>query len=63
MGAVLMETYFEQIKHANIMINSLCIFKKLKDDSVLVRYKELLKYLCNNEVEIEECIKLYNEFV
>lgn len=58
-----MDTYFEQIKRANIMINSLCIFKKLKEDSVLTKYKALLNHLTANEVTIEESMVFYNEFV
>jgi len=58
-----MDTYFEQIKRANIMINSLCIFKKLKEDSVLTKYKALLNHLTANEVTIEDSMVFYNEFV
>ena len=58
-----MYTEFEQINKANIMINSLCIFKNLKNDSVLLKYKTLLKYLNNKEISAEECIGFYTDFV
>lgn len=58
-----MDTYFEQIKRAHILIDSLCIFKKLKDDNVLIKYKALLKYLSYDDISVSEGITLYNEFV
>ena len=58
-----MDTYFEQIKRAHIMIDSLCIFKKLKDDNVLIKYKALLKYLRYDDISVSEGITFYNEFV
>lgn len=58
-----MDEYFEQIKRAYIMTNSLCIFKKLKDDTVLIKYKELLKYLNYDDISVSDSIILYNEFV
>ena len=53
----------EQIKKGNIMINSLCIFTNIKEDSVLKKYKVLLKYLNKKEIAIDKSIKLYNDFV
>ena len=58
-----MYTESEQIKKANILINSLCIFTNIKEDNVLKKYKTLLKYLNEKEVQIEEGISLYNDFV
>ncbi len=58
-----MDTYFEGIKRANMMINSLCVFKKLKEDTVLLKYKELLDYITLDEVNIQICITKYNDFV
>lgn len=59
-----MYTEFDPIKKANLMINSLCIFKNLKEDSVLIKYKALLQYLSNNrEISIDKSIKLYTDFV
>lgn len=54
---------YEQIKNANIIINSLCIFKNLKEDSVLKKYSSLLEYLNNKEVSIEKAISFYNDFI
>lgn len=58
-----MYTEYEQITKANVMINSLCIFTNIKEDSVLKRYKALLKYLSKKEISIEKGISLYNDFV
>ncbi len=58
-----MYTEFEQIKKANVMINSLCIFTNIKDDHILKKYKALLKYLNKKEVSIEKGISFYNDFV
>ncbi|WP_238948668.1 ATP-binding protein [Clostridium sp. YIM B02569] len=58
-----MYTEFEQINKASIMINSLCIFKNLKDDSVLLKYKTLLKYLNSKDISVEEGIELYTDFI
>lgn len=58
-----MNTKFEQIDKGNIMINSLCIFKTIKEDSVLKKYKALLKYLNKKEISIDKSINLYNDFV
>lgn len=58
-----MYTEFEQINKASIMINSLCIFKNLKDDSVLLKYKTLLKYLNSKDISVEEGIGLYTDFI
>ena len=53
----------EKIKKANIMMNSLCIFTNLKNDIVLKKYKKLLSGLSENDINIEEIVNLYNEFV
>jgi len=58
-----MNTEFEQIKKASIMINSLCIFTNIKEDRVLKKYKTLLKYLNKKEITVEKGITLYNDFV
>ncbi|MFW2501892.1 ATP/GTP-binding protein [Clostridium diolis] len=58
-----MYTEFEQINKVSIMINSLCIFKNLKDDSVLLKYKTLLKYLNSKDISVEEGIELYTDFI
>jgi predicted AAA+ superfamily ATPase len=58
-----MYTESEQIKKANVLINSLCIFTNVKEDSVLKKYKSLLKYLNKKDISIEKGISLYNEFV
>jgi uncharacterized protein len=58
-----MNTEFEKIKKANILINSLCIFTNIKEDNVLIKYKTLLKYLNKKEISIEKGITLYNDFV
>jgi predicted AAA+ superfamily ATPase len=58
-----MYTESEQIKKANVLINSLCIFTNIKEDSVLKKYKSLLKYLNKKDISIEKGISLYNEFV
>ncbi|OOM77399.1 replication factor C large subunit [Clostridium puniceum] len=58
-----MNTEFEKIKKANILINSLCIFTNIKQDNVLINYKALLKYLNKKEISIEKGITLYNDFV
>lgn len=58
-----MNTKFEQIDKGNIMINSLCIFKTIKEDNVLKKYKALLKYLNKKEISIDKSINLYNDFV
>jgi predicted AAA+ superfamily ATPase len=58
-----MNTKFERIDKGNIMINSLCIFKTIKEDSVLKKYKALLKYLNKKEISIDKSINLYNDFV
>lgn len=58
-----MNTEFEQIKKANVMINSLCIFTNIKEDRVLKKYKTLLQYLNKKEVAVEKGITLYNDFV
>ncbi|OPJ56620.1 ATP-binding protein [Clostridium chromiireducens] len=54
---------YEQIKKANVMINSLCIFTNIKESSVLKKYSSLLKYLNKKEVSIEKSINHYNNFV
>ncbi|WP_297429361.1 ATP-binding protein [Clostridium sp.] len=53
---------YEQIKKANIMISSLCIFTSIKDDSVLTKYGSLLKYLTKKEISVEKAISFYNDF-
>lgn len=53
---------FEQIKKANIMINSLCIFRQLNEDKVVKKYKELLEYLSNDEISILKSLSIYNDF-
>ncbi|EKQ54428.1 MULTISPECIES: ATP-binding protein [unclassified Clostridium] len=53
---------YEQIKKANIMISSLCIFTSIKEDSVLTKYGSLLKYLNKKEISIEKAISFYNDF-
>jgi len=58
-----MYTESEQIKKSNVLINSLCIFTNVKEDSVLKKYKSLLKYLNKKDISIEKGISLYNEFV
>ncbi|WP_160687007.1 ATP-binding protein [Clostridium sp. C2-6-12] len=58
-----MNTEFEKIKKANVLINSLCIFTNLREDSVLVKYKKLLKYLSKKDISIEKGITFYNDFV
>lgn len=58
-----MYTDFEQIKKANIMINSLCIFRKLNEDEVLKKYKKLLEYLDKDEINVLESLNIYNDFV
>ncbi|MCE5219727.1 MAG: ATP-binding protein [Clostridium sp.] len=58
-----MYTESEQIKKANVLINSLCIFTNIKEDNVLKKYKSLLKYLNKEEISIEKGISLYNDFV
>lgn len=58
-----MNTEFEKIKKANVLINSLCIFTNLKEDSVLIKYKKLLKYLNKKDVSIDKGITFYNDFV
>lgn len=57
-----METDFERISKANMMINSLCIFTSIKNDEVLKKYKDLLQYLSNDDVNVEEAIDKYNKF-
>lgn len=54
---------FEQIKKANIMINSLCVFTQLKNDCVIKKYKDLLECLSKNEISVGEGVSLYNDFV
>ena len=54
---------YEQIKKANVMINSLCIFTNLKESSVLKKYSSLLKYLNKKEISIDKAINHYNDFV
>lgn len=58
-----MYTDFEEIKKANIMINSLCIFRKLNEDEVLKNYKKLLEYLSKEKISVLESLSIYNEFV
>ena len=58
-----MYTESEQIKKANVLINSLCIFTNIKENNVLKKYKTLLKYLNKKEISIEKGITLYNDFV
>lgn len=58
-----MYTDFEEIKKANIMINSLCIFRKLNEDEVLKNYKRLLEYLSKEKISVLESLSIYNEFV
>jgi hypothetical protein len=58
-----MNTEFEKIKKANVLINSLCIFTNLKEDSVLIKYKKLLKYLNKKDISIDKGITFYNDFV
>lgn len=58
-----MNTEFEQIKKANIMMNSLCIFTNIKEDSVIKKYKLLLKYLDKDKVSLEKAITIYNDFI
>jgi predicted AAA+ superfamily ATPase len=52
----------ENIKKANIMINSLCIFTKLKEDEVIKKYKTLLEYISNSRIDINQAISIYNDF-
>lgn len=58
-----MYTDFEEIKKANIMINSLCIFRKLNEDEVLKNYKKLLEYLSKEKISVFESLSIYNEFI
>jgi len=58
-----MYTESEQIKKANVLINSLCIFTNIKEDIVLKKYKSLLKYLNKKDISIEKGISIYNDFV
>lgn len=53
----------EQIKKGSIMIESLCIFTNIKEDSVLKKYKILLKYLNKKDLSIDKSLRLYNDFV
>jgi predicted AAA+ superfamily ATPase len=57
-----MNVEYEKIKRASVMINSLCIFTNIKQDSVLKKYGLLLKYLDKKEISIEKAISLYNDF-
>jgi predicted AAA+ superfamily ATPase len=57
-----MYTNSESIRKASIMLNSLCIFTKLKEDKVLKKYGLLLDYLSNDEIEIKRTISIYNDF-
>lgn len=57
-----MYTNSESIRKASIMLNSLCIFTKLKEDKVLKKYGLLLDYLSNDEIEIKKTISIYNDF-
>lgn len=58
-----MNTEFEQIKKANIMMNSLCIFTNIKEDNVVAKYKLLLKYLDKDKITLEKAITYYNDFI
>jgi predicted AAA+ superfamily ATPase len=58
-----MNAEIQQIKKANIMINSLCIFTNIKEDSVIKKYKLLLKYLDKDKISIEKAITFYNDFI
>lgn len=58
-----MNIEYEQINKANIMINSLCIFTNIKEDSVVKKYKLVLKYLNSNKVSLEKAITYYNDFI
>ncbi|EHJ00025.1 protein of unknown function DUF815 [Clostridium sp. DL-VIII] len=57
-----MYTNSENMRKANIMINSLCIFTKLKEDEVIKKYKILLDYLSTDKIEITTAISIYNDF-
>lgn len=57
-----MYTNSELIRKGCIMINSLCVFTKLKNDEVIKKYKFLLHYLSKENIEIQEAINTYNEF-
>lgn len=58
-----MNTEFEQIKKANIMINSLCIFTNIKEDNVVTKFQLVLKYLNKDKVSLEKAITYYNDFI
>lgn len=58
-----MNTEFEKIKRSGVMINSLCIFKNIKENKVLKNYSLLLRYLNKKEMAVEKAIVLYNDFV
>lgn len=57
-----MYTNSEIIKRADIMINSLCIFTKFKEDEVTKKYMLLLDYLSCDKIKIKKAINLYNDF-
>lgn len=57
-----MNSDFQKINKGSILINSLCVFTRLKKDSVLKKYKTLLEYLCRDKLEIDEAISIYNDF-
>lgn len=57
-----MNSDFQKINKGSILINSLCVFTKLKNDSVLKKYKTLLEYLCKDKLDLDESIRVYNEF-
>jgi len=54
---------YGKIDNANVMINSLCIFINLKEDSVLKKYSTLLEYLNMKDISIEKAASFYNNFV
>lgn len=57
-----MNSDFQKISKGSILINSLCVFTRLKKDSVLKKYNTLLEYLCKDKLDLDESIKLYNDF-
>ena len=45
------------------MINSLCVYTHLKEDSVLKKYMTLLEYLNEEKVNLGKALDLYNNFI
>lgn len=57
-----MNSDFKKIHKGSILINSLCVFTRLKKDSVLKKYKVLLEYLSQDKLILGESISIYNDF-